>query len=315
MAVVNPPTGAGTPRAGDPAADGGRDGAPKSPPRRRPRWRRAYNLVVLSVTVTLMNIWVGATLPVWSYQIQRDKEAQLIFRGLQYAEAIRVFQTRNGRKPTRLRELIEVEPRSIRQLWPNPMREDGRWGLIPDGQTPGQPLRPGPGQPSPLGQPQNDQGGPNQQGRDGERPGVLLSEDTQNPFSTPATANVPIRGVFDPEGGDAAISFLGKEDRGEWHFTVELVSGMQQGTPDNPSYVRPFLAKIIGRPWPPGITPLIPQPSSEPIRQAVQQPPGSQNNGGNELPSTRFDIQGESRSGNGNNSGGNNGGGNNGNLN
>ncbi|HEX2251775.1 MAG TPA: hypothetical protein VHQ65_00740, partial [Thermoanaerobaculia bacterium] len=51
--------------------------------------------------------------PAWSKMAQREKEEELIFRGLQYAEAIRVFQRKFGRYPTRLEELIEVEPRKI----------------------------------------------------------------------------------------------------------------------------------------------------------------------------------------------------------
>ena len=60
-----------------------------------------YNLVVLMVVVAVVNIGIAAALPMWSKVIQRQKEDELIFRGLQYAEAIRVFQIRTGRFPTR----------------------------------------------------------------------------------------------------------------------------------------------------------------------------------------------------------------------
>ena len=89
-----------------------------------------YNLVILVVLVAVMNILVAAALPVWSNVIKREKEEELIFRGLQYAEAIRVFQQRHGRLPVRLDELLEVEPRSIRQLWTDPFRDDGQWGVV-----------------------------------------------------------------------------------------------------------------------------------------------------------------------------------------
>ena len=87
-----------------------------------------YNLVVLAVLITVMNIAVAAALPYWSSWAKREKEAELIFRGLQYAEAIRLFRVRQGRLPTALEELIEVKPRVIRQLWPNPMDEEGALG-------------------------------------------------------------------------------------------------------------------------------------------------------------------------------------------
>ena len=81
-----------------------------------------YNLVILMVMVTVMNVLVAVALPSWSTAIQRQKEKELIFRGLQYAEAIRVFQLRTGRYPVSLRELLENEPRAIRQLWTDPFR-------------------------------------------------------------------------------------------------------------------------------------------------------------------------------------------------
>ena len=73
-------------------------------------------------------------------QIRREKEEELIFRGLQYAEAIRIFQIRFQRLPTTLKELRDVTPRSIRQLWKDPMTEDGEFAPIYQGQ--GTPLQP-----------------------------------------------------------------------------------------------------------------------------------------------------------------------------
>jgi hypothetical protein len=83
-------------------------------------------------------------------------------------------------------------------------------------------------------------------------------------FGTPAGGGVGFRGVFNPEGSEAIHSFLAKDSTSEWQFTVELISAIQAGTPDNPAFVRPFLAKDIGRPWPPGVTPPGNQPSPDP---------------------------------------------------
>ena len=49
-----------------------------------------YNIVILAVAITVLNILVAKALPLWSHVIQREKEEELIFRGLQYAEAIRI---------------------------------------------------------------------------------------------------------------------------------------------------------------------------------------------------------------------------------
>ncbi len=56
-----------------------------------------YTLVAMVVIFTVMTVGLAASLPYWSKIVQRDKEEELIFRGLQYAEAIRLFQIRFGR--------------------------------------------------------------------------------------------------------------------------------------------------------------------------------------------------------------------------
>lgn len=240
---------------------------------------RAYNLVVLTVSVTLLNIWVAANLPLWSHQIQRDKEAELIFRGMQYAEGIRRFQAEFSRYPTSLKELIEVEPRCMRQLYPNPMREDGRWGLVPVG-VQGQPggdsgQGPDPGETS-SGLFETGVGD-----NEGEEAGVLLSADPNDTFGGPPSS-VPIRGVFAAESVDASRIFLGKENTREWQFTVELVSAMKPADPSNPTFQTPFVASEIGKPFPPGVVPQVPQPSDQPVQPPADnvQGPGGTNGSG-----------------------------------
>ena len=53
-----------------------------------------YNMVILIVAITVLNIVVAAMLPLMSTQIQREKEEELVFRGFQYAEAIRIYHAR-----------------------------------------------------------------------------------------------------------------------------------------------------------------------------------------------------------------------------
>ncbi len=126
-----------------------------------------YNLVVLLVLVTVMNVALALALPSWTHHAKREKEQELIFRGLQYAEAVRVFQARHGRFPNTLEELVEVEPRSIRQLFEDPMSENGKWGLLVQSQNP----RGGRGRGNTQGR--NNRGNPNQnQGAGGQDAGA-----------------------------------------------------------------------------------------------------------------------------------------------
>ena len=98
--------------------------------------RGGYTLVALLVAMTVASILIASVLPLASAQAQREREAELIFRGLQYAEGIRIFRRRFGRYPNALKELLEVKPRSIRKLWKDPMTKNGEWGIITNALTP-----------------------------------------------------------------------------------------------------------------------------------------------------------------------------------
>jgi type II secretory pathway pseudopilin PulG len=179
-----------------------------------------YNLVILMVTLTLLNILLTLALPKWSHVIRREREEELISRGFQYAEAIRVFKTRfAGRDPVRIEELIEVEPRSIRKLWKDPMTEDGRWALIPVGQggQGGQPPTPPPTGPDPDG--------PSQEPDDGEG-----DPDTGIGQKKGIQQIGPFTGVHSRSSKESILVFNGRTRYDEWHFTVEmLLAGMGNG--------------------------------------------------------------------------------------
>ena len=86
-----------------------------------------FTLVGVVVAIAILTILIAAIGPSIATVMQRDKEIELIFRGKQYARAILAFQRRYGRYPNELKELAEIKPRSIRQLWKEPMCNcDGR---------------------------------------------------------------------------------------------------------------------------------------------------------------------------------------------
>jgi type II secretory pathway pseudopilin PulG len=203
-----------------------------------------YNLVALAILITVMNIAVAAALPYWSSWAQRQKEAELIFRGLQYAEAIRIFRVRQGRLPTALEELVEVEPRTIRQLWPNPMAEDGRWGLLMQGG------------PSNTGQRGNQGGGAqpatNAAAVAAAGGGSMTAVPPPNEEEGEGPVVGPILGVYSATPGPSMRVFNGQQDVGEWYFTSELI----QLRPGNAGDGRPpprLTSEWIGKPFPPGV--------------------------------------------------------------
>jgi len=225
-----------------------------------PSPQAGYNLVMLMVLLTVLNIMIAASLPAWSAVIRRDKEEELIFRGLQYAEAIRLFKNRFERDPVRLEELIEVQPRTIRKLWKDPMTEDGKWGLIsalapqavvpPNGQG-GQ----GGGNPDggPIEDPDDSQDG---QGQD---------EDSGFGPKKDEVQVGPIKGVHSKSRKTSFLVFNGKDRYDEWHFTDDLfLGGGANQVPPDPSQgiappptgmapgmgLMPQRARWIGRPLP-----------------------------------------------------------------
>lgn len=91
--------------------------------------RKGSILLILMFGVFVLSIGLMVAVPVWQTQIQREKEEELIFRGNQYVEAVRLFQTKNpGSFPKSLDELFEEK--CIRRLYEDPMSEDGEWNLI-----------------------------------------------------------------------------------------------------------------------------------------------------------------------------------------
>jgi type II secretory pathway pseudopilin PulG len=73
---------------------------------RRPRPGEAgYILLTLMLAVALMIIFAAAIVPAIKFEIERDREEEMIHRGVQYARAIRIYYKKFGRYPTRLEDL------------------------------------------------------------------------------------------------------------------------------------------------------------------------------------------------------------------
>ena len=208
-----------------------------------------YTLIVCVIAITLLSIAVATALPLWSGQIKRDKEAELVFRGLQYAEAIRVFQRRYGRPPARLEELMEVRPRSIRQLWKDPMTEDGKWVVLvtnPQGQQGN----------NPNGAPPNP----------GEDPNETEGGDPNQPNPQARQPTGPIIGVRSRSTEAKSMrTFFGVEGYAGWRFTVDLLAVRPPGADGLPLIPR---AAWIGKAFPQGISPQVPQVGVPPTRRS-----------------------------------------------
>jgi len=83
---------------------------------------RGYILLALLLFFALMIIATAIIVPTITFEIRRDKEAEMIHRGVQYARAIRAFTRATSRYPLRLEELQSTNgQRFIRKLYKDPI--------------------------------------------------------------------------------------------------------------------------------------------------------------------------------------------------
>jgi len=127
------------------------------------------------VMLAILSIMLGVAVQTVTFQMQREKEAELIFRGNQYVEAVRLYKQKYGRFPMTLKEIWKAKPRVIRKKWKDPMTDSLSWGLDFLGQG-GRPIRPGAGgrRPTPTPTPSAPPAGGEGFGQPGQRRGPII---------------------------------------------------------------------------------------------------------------------------------------------
>jgi type II secretory pathway pseudopilin PulG len=166
------------------------------------------------VGLTVMMILIAAVLPAVSAEMQRMREDELIFRGTQYAEGIRVFRRRYGRYPNSLKEMIEARPRTLRKLWKDPMTPDGEWvvmGVFAPTVGVNPPGGPGGLKPTPTPTPAPDPFGHSGNGSWGQ------------PGSGGQVG--PVAGVYSRSTKKGFRIYQGRENYNDWKFTEQTVFG------------------------------------------------------------------------------------------
>ena len=90
--------------------------------RRAPRGQRGYVLIVLMLFVALLAIAATAVAPMISFQSRRDREEEMIHRGVQYSRAIRRYYKKFGRYPVRIEDLESANNlRFLRKRYKDPV--------------------------------------------------------------------------------------------------------------------------------------------------------------------------------------------------
>jgi type II secretory pathway pseudopilin PulG len=86
------------------------------------RSERGYILLILMLFVALLAIAAGALAPSVVFRARRDREEEMIHRGVQYSRALRRFVKKTGRYPSRLEELENTNNiRFLRKRYKDPI--------------------------------------------------------------------------------------------------------------------------------------------------------------------------------------------------
>jgi type II secretory pathway pseudopilin PulG len=100
---------------------------------------RGYAMAALLVSLAVMMVLMSVAMPVWKTQAQREKEAELIFRGEQIARGINLYMRKMGGASYPPSLDVLVQGRFLRKKYKDPMTENdtslpmnqrGEWDTI-----------------------------------------------------------------------------------------------------------------------------------------------------------------------------------------
>lgn len=148
-----------------------------------------YVMIMLLFLLSVMALGLMVAYPVWRTQIMREREDELIFRGKQYVEAIRLYKAKNPSKfPQTLKELYDKK--FLRRLYPDPVSAGGVWNIILQS------------------------GAPRQRGQGGAPQEVLVGP----PSAVAAINNPMIIGVVSPSTEKSIKIYNDKDSYDQWLF-------------------------------------------------------------------------------------------------
>src|ERR1700756_1238761 len=88
----------------------------------RRRGDQGYVLLLLLLTVTMMVIAFGVIVPTITFEIKRDREDEMIHRGVQYSRALRAYYKKFGRYPAKIEDLENTNQiRFLRKRYKDPL--------------------------------------------------------------------------------------------------------------------------------------------------------------------------------------------------
>src|SRR5262245_15734345 len=79
-----------------------------------------YAMAVLLVALSVMAVMLTVAMPVWKQLAQREKEAELVFRGQQYARAVGLFQRKYANTPPPSVDVL-LQEKFLRKKYKDPI--------------------------------------------------------------------------------------------------------------------------------------------------------------------------------------------------
>jgi len=188
-----------------------------------------YALIVILLFAALVLVSLSAAVPSVLTQGQREKEAELIFRGEQYKQAIGRYYRKFGRYPLKIEDLLETNKLAfLRREYPDPMTPDGKWRLIRIGPT-GE-LIGSAHERQPQGRPDATSGqgsSPGSSEQSGSGEGQRRSSESSGTGGT----TYPIAGVASRSTASSIRLYEGYSRYTEWEFIYDPVKEALQNQP------------------------------------------------------------------------------------
>ncbi len=166
-------------------------------------------MAALLVGLSVMAIVMSVAMPTWSHMIRREKEEELVFRGMQYARAINQYQRKFANaSPASLDVLIEQ--RMLRKKFRDPLspNKDGEFQLLY----------------------LESQAAMGSQGQTSRGSGAAPGSGTPGTAGSPPSGRGAIVGVTSKNTGQSIRVYKGKNRYNEWQFT-----GMELSTQAGPA--------------------------------------------------------------------------------
>jgi len=254
----------------------------------RSRSERGYVLLMMMLFVALLAIGAAALAPSITLQVRRDREEEMIHRGVQYSRAIRHYVKKFGRYPTRIEELENTNNlRFLRKRYKDPITgEDFKLlhlgevqlvsgariaGATPVGQQPGAPQGPAAIAAQAQGvNPGNPQNQPQNQDADSQN-----GQNSGDKLSSQVFGGGPIVGVVSVSKDKTVRELNKKNHYNDWQFIYDPSTdrGGLLNTPAQPP-LQNAVPNVQQGPGgvPPGAIGIQVQNPQQPDQQASQPP-------------------------------------------